>query len=249
MAGPTQLLQYGDSVEQQIEWWAPHGGTVGAVVVLIHGGFWRARYDCSLMHPLAVDLVARGIGVWNVEYRRVGSNGGDPATTTADVAEAVDRLASFVPEGSAQAMADAGMSTVVIGHSAGGHLATWVGGREEQPIVPALVISQAGVLDLYSAAAQRLGDGAVQDFLGGEPAEVPDRYRAATPHLHAGRVHCVHGSADDTVPVSQSLDARDAAGVAISTSVIEADHMDVIDPTHPAWDRQIELIEEVISRP
>lgn len=255
MAGPTQVLRYGDSREQRIEWWAPAGGAGGggaggsAVAILIHGGFWRARYDCSLMHPLAADLVARGIGVWNVEYRRVDSNGGDPAATTADVAVAVDRLATFVPDGSAGAVADAGIATIVVGHSAGGHLATWAGGREDQPLVPALVISQAGVLDLYAAAAQRLGDGAVQDFLGGEPEEVPDRYRAASPRLDTGRMHCVHGIGDDTVPLSQSVEPTDRAGRSLPVSVVDADHMQVIDPSHPAWARQVELIREAVGRP
>jgi acetyl esterase/lipase len=219
------------------------------VAILIHGGFWRARYDCSLMNPMAADLAARGIGVWNVEYRRVGTNGGDPAVTTADVADAVDLLASFVPAESAPTVAESGLPTVVVGHSAGGQLATWVGGRDDQPIVPALVISQAGVLDLEAAAVDRLGNGAVQDFLGGEPGEVPDRYRAATPVLHAGRTHCVHGVDDDTVPLSQSTDARDRDGTVLPVTVVAADHMQVIDPDHPAWRPQLELIQAELARP
>ena len=53
----------------------------------------------------------------------------------------------------------------------------------------------------------RLGDGATEAFLGGEPADVPDRYDDASPieHLPLGvPVLCVHGRADDVVPLSQS---------------------------------------------
>jgi acetyl esterase/lipase len=257
MTGPPRVLRYGPDPEQIVEWWSPRfdagqehrgagGETIRGVVVLIHGGFWRARYSASLMHPLALDLTARGIAVWNIEYRRVGSNGGDPAVTTGDAATATDLLA----EAASELLAGTSLPPVVIvGHSAGGHLAAWVGSRRDGAVIPRRIISQAGVLDLRAAADQRLGDGAVQDFLGGEPSEVPDRYVAAQPRIDASLLYAVHGAGDDTVPLAQSLNARDARGVAVSTSVVPAGHMDVIDPAHPAWDRQIELIEDVVSRP
>ena len=257
MTGPPRVLRYGDDPEQTVEWWSPASDTeaerrstgrsdVRGVVVLVHGGFWRARYSASLMHPLASDLTARGIGVWNIEYRRVGSNGGDPAVTTSDAGTATDLLVDAASE---LFTSSSPPPVVIVGHSAGGHLAAWVGGRRDGAVTPRRIISQAGVLDLEAAAEQRLGDGAVQDFLGGEPSEVPHRYIAAQPRIDTSLLHCVHGSDDDTVPLSQSLDARDASGVSVSTTVVAAGHMDVIDPAHPAWDRQIELIEEVLSRP
>jgi acetyl esterase/lipase len=45
------------------------------VAVLIHGGFWRARYGLDLERDIAADLVARGWTVWNIEYRRMGDGG------------------------------------------------------------------------------------------------------------------------------------------------------------------------------
>jgi acetyl esterase/lipase len=83
----------------------------GPVAVLIHGGFWRDRYDLTLMEPLAADLVARGWAAWNIEYRRLGSGGGVPETLD-DVAAAIDFLAE---------LDGVDLSRVVaIGHSAGG---------------------------------------------------------------------------------------------------------------------------------
>ena len=59
--------------------------------------------------------------MWNLEYRRVGSGGGWPATFD-DVAAGIDLLADL----------DVDTTRVVaIGHSAGGHLAVWAGGRRE----------------------------------------------------------------------------------------------------------------------
>ena len=62
-----------------------------AVVVVIHGGYWKARYDCSLMTGLCEDLARQGVAAWNLEYRRVGNGGGWPETF-ADVAAGVDLL-------------------------------------------------------------------------------------------------------------------------------------------------------------
>jgi len=61
------------------------------VAVLIHGGFWRARYGLDLEHSLAADLVARGWTVWNIEYRRIGEGGGWPETYD-DVCAAISAL-------------------------------------------------------------------------------------------------------------------------------------------------------------
>ena len=93
----------------------------GPVAVLIHGGFWRDRYDLTLMDALAEDLAARGWAAWNIEYRRLGNGGGVP-TTLEDVSAAIDFLAD------AARRPLAAWST--IGHSAGGHLAAWAATRE-----------------------------------------------------------------------------------------------------------------------
>lgn len=210
-------------------------------MALIHGGFWRERWDRTLMTPLAVDVARRGLAAWNLEYRRVGREGGWPATLL-DVAAGIDALAG-VPEIDARRV-------VVVGHSAGGHLALWAAGRhrlpEEAPgasprVVPCGAGSLAGVCDLVAAARDGVGAGAVHDLLGGEPDAVPDRYAVASPRalLPLGVPHLlVHGLRDDAVPSSQSREyavaARDA-GDDVELLEPDADHFDVIDPAHPAW--------------
>jgi acetyl esterase/lipase len=197
---------YGPDPDQCAELYVPQGTPRPGVVVIVHGGFWRAAYDASLGRPLAVDLVERGWVAWNIEYRRVGRGGGWP-TTFQDAADAIDLLADL----------DVDTSRVVaVGHSAGGHLATWAAGRTGlAPAAPGAsprvavtgVVSQAGVLDLRSAAAANVGGTAVRDLLGGTPDEVPERYRAADPVVAvplAARVVCVHSRPDDAVPFSQS---------------------------------------------
>ena len=84
-------IAYGDHPSQFGELTLP-AGDPRAVVVVVHGGFWRERFGLELGRPLAADLVAAGYAAWNVEYRRVGGGGGWPATFD-DVAAAVDFLA------------------------------------------------------------------------------------------------------------------------------------------------------------
>ena len=90
-------IEYGAAPQQFGDLWLPDDPSAGTlpVVVLVHGGFWRARYALDLMDPLAADLVDRGFAVWNVEYRRVGQDGGGFPGTLVDVGTAVDHLAAI----------------------------------------------------------------------------------------------------------------------------------------------------------
>jgi acetyl esterase/lipase len=140
---------------------------------------------------------------------------------------------------------------VGVGHSAGGHLAVWLDARPGLPAGapgagPAVrlsgVVSQAGVLDLDDAAEQDLGSGAVAALLGGLPSAVKERYGLASPvaRLPVGvPVVCVHGTADDRVPLRQSerfVSAARAAGDPVELVVLDGvDHFAVIDPATAAW--------------
>ena len=67
---------------------------------------------------------------------------------------------------------------VVVGHSAGGQLALCLAAHEASV---KSVVSLAGVVDLQQAWELHLSNNAVVDFLGGEPAHVPEHYREADP--------------------------------------------------------------------
>jgi acetyl esterase/lipase len=237
----TRTLRYGGHPDQFLELTLPEGSGPAPVVVVLHGGFWRAAYGIELARPLAADLAAAGWAAVAVEYRRVGTGGGWPGTLE-DVAAALDALAGE----DGLDLAD----VTVVGHSAGGHLAAWAAGRARLPegapgsgprVRVGAAVLQAGVLDLVRAAEQSLGRRATQEFLGGGPAEVPDRYAAADPVrlLPTGAdVLCVHGTGDDVVPPEQSeryAAAARAAGDRVQVRTVPGDHRVPIDPAGEAW--------------
>ncbi|WP_426245768.1 alpha/beta hydrolase family protein [Nocardioides sp. LHG3406-4] len=235
-----ERIAYGDGDAQFGELTRPSGSSRGLVVV-IHGGFWKAEYDLGLGRPLAADLAARGWTTWNIEFRRVGAGGGFPATFD-DVHAAIEKLADL----------DVDTSRVVtLGHSAGGHLATWAAARGRFDRWPTAVpvtevVSQAGVVDLTGAYDADLGSGAVAALMGGPPG--PD-YDLTDPLRQVpldAPVWCVHGRADTVVSPEQSVryvDRARAAGATAEVVEVDGDHFVVIDTDSEAWRRTVEILD------
>ncbi len=237
---------YGDDPSQYGDLLLP-GSTPRGVVVVVHGGFWKSAYDAgSLGLPLAEALAAEGWAAWNLEYRRVGAGpggGGGAPQTFDDVAAGIDLLAEL----------DVDTSTVVtLGHSAGGHLATWAAARGRHGWAEAVpvthVVSQAGVLDLRTAHADGLGAGAVEALLGHPPTEADARFDPAQQLPVGVPVWCVHARADANVPFSQSEEyvvRATAAGDTAELVEVDGDHFTVIDPGSEAWRRQLAILDTI----
>lgn len=245
----SRTIRYGDDPSQLAELRLPAGRPRG-VVVVIHGGFWKAAYDLSLGRPLAADLVERGWATLNLEYRRVGpagatgAGGGVPATLD-DVAAGIDALAGV--EG-------LDLSTVVtLGHSAGGHLAAWAAsrGRFERwagGVDVTAVVSQAGVLDLRAADRDGLGGGAVAAFLGHPPGPADDAVDPRRQLPLDVPLWCVHGRDDDIVPIDQSeqyVAAATAAGARAELVAVDGDHFVVIDLASEAWTKTLRILDSL----
>jgi dipeptidyl aminopeptidase/acylaminoacyl peptidase len=233
----------------------PRGASAGSglpLVVVLHGGFWRAAFDRKHVGPMAAALAAEGYLVCVPEFRRIGQAGGGWPGTFDDVAAAVDRLPPLVAA-VAPGTCDPGR-LLLAGHSAGAHLALWAAGRHLLPRdVPwradagsrpriAGVAALAPVSDLVACHRQRLGGGAAADLLGGGPEQHPQRYAVADPArlIPLGvPVRIVHGITDDRVPCEMSRSyaarARSAGDDAFLQELPGCGHFEVIDPRSAAW--------------
>lgn len=258
---PDAVLRYGSHPDHVADLRRPRrtpGSPPAPLLLLIHGGFWKAEYDRAHLAPMAASLSDAGYAVVVPEYRRVGQPGGGWPGTLADVALCCERLPRLLAEREGPTLDVE--RVVVIGHSAGGHLAVWAAARDRPGLGGAGlrggrlrsgglrsgdlrgVVSLAGVLNLELAARRRLDNDAVQGLLGGTPDEVPQRYAAADPirRLPLGvPVVCVHGRADAIVPIELSASyavAARAAGDAVElVELAGVEHFGLIDPLSTAW--------------
>jgi acetyl esterase/lipase len=231
-------VQYGADPNQFFELLRPSDSSIGSAV-MIHGGFWRAKYDLDHVRPFCAALAARGVTTANLEYRRVGQPGGGWPGSFEDVLAGV-RAASEV----------FGKPAVVIGHSAGGHLALRL---SSEPVSLRAIIALAPVANLRLAYELNLSNGAVAEFLGATPASAPEVYDEACPSKLSSPVPriLVHDIEDEDVPlaISRSFVAAHR-GDPVPPRLIEipqATHMDLIEPESAAGVEVIDIVVRLIT--
>jgi acetyl esterase/lipase len=239
-------VAYDDAPEQFADLRLPAGPGPFPALAFIHGGFWRSKYDLSHAGHICAALTEAGIATWNLEYRRIGNEGGGWPGTFQDIARGLRKLFEVAPEYDIDRD-----RVVVMGHSAGGHLAIWSAGLSRipkespvhaEPLPMRAAISLAGAVDLREVWRLGLGDGVVCDLLGGTPERVPDRYAAGSPAdlLPLGVPHVIiHGVDDDIVPLAIGegyvASAAKAGDDVTLLALPNTDHFAVIDPESEIW--------------
>ncbi|MFE9706076.1 alpha/beta hydrolase [Streptomyces sp. NPDC005930] len=263
---PDSTAGYGDHPDQVIDFYVPRGvagpGEAAPVVVVLHGGSWRAPYDRHHISPFAGFLAGRGFAVASVEYRR-GAEGpdaggpdaegsGDPVAgrwpdTFDDVAAALDALPELVRRHLPRADV---RRTVLTGHSAGGHLALWAAARHLLPADapwrtgrPAPlrgVVALAPIADFEVADKLGVCGGAARQLLGGGELFAERRpYADPALLLPTGiATTLVQGRADVDVPQAVAeayADAAAKAGEVVGVTLLEdVGHYPLIDPVADA---------------
>jgi acetyl esterase/lipase len=243
-------IPYGSDPNQVFDLRLPKNRASHPLVINIHGGFWRAKYDLLHGGHLCAALTAKGIATANLEYRRVGNEGGGWPGTFADIRSAYD----FLRQNAHPHNFDT-QKIVVMGHSAGAQLALCLAAHESSVT---RVISLAGVVDLQRAYQLHLSKDAVVEFLRGTPGDVPDHYREADPMqlgILQARQWLIHGSTDDDVPPSFSRDyvankQKRAGKEKEDAHLLEipgASHLDLIDPRTAAWEQVEQTVLQLLS--
>lgn len=239
-------IPYGDDPSQFGDLFLPPSNTQAAgVVLLLHGGCWRAQYGLEPMGKMARALADQGVAVWSLEYRRVGNGGGWP-NTYLDVAHGADLLRELAPKYNLDLD-----NVVVSGHSAGGHLALWSAARPllsaDSPIYTAdpikfkSVVAIAPVCDLERALAWDICTGATDVMGGGHPKEAWANYYQGSPSamLPIGVRHItLNGALDHIVPleyVTPFVETAEKLGDDASLVPIpDIGHFEIVMPDHSA---------------
>ncbi|CAF3265818.1 unnamed protein product [Rotaria socialis] len=259
---------YGPDPIQVIECHLPKGPYAPLVVLLIHGGFWSAKYNRSLEDAVGNDLLRFKTVVCNLDYRSIGNDGGYP-NTFYDVANGTDLIRTIAEEHGFNSD-----RIIVVGHSAGGQLGGYITGRfrlksnqpgySTNPVRPIAFVSQAGVNNLWDGCdhAEETGSGAVISFLGGKYQMYPERYvfssLAASSNLSIKvqypsqflplevPMQVITGSADITVPISQTITLAEQAKFAgdnCTEVIVEGeDHFVHLNISSKSWNRTLTFV-------
>lgn len=257
-------LPYGADPNQFADLRLPSTPGPHPVVVLVHGGCWKANYaTLADLAPMGDALKAEGIATWNLEYRRLGHSGGGWPGTYTDVGRGIDHLREVAPTYGLDLA-----RVAVVGHSAGGHLAMWAATRQRlspksplhaaSPLPLRGVINLAGTIDMRENIAHMESacrDTVVTSMLGGTPASLPQRYQevTATTMVPLGVPQIlVWGEHEDFVPLSlarRHVDAATRAGDRARLVVIPAiGHFESASPQSSAWPTVLEAIRSLLAR-
>lgn len=236
------------------------------VAIVIHGGCWLSKLGTyppqavalDNMRPLADALTTAGIATWNIEYRRLGDEGGGWPGTFRDVAAAADHIRALAREHRLDLK-----RVISIGHSAGAHFALWLAARPKlaatsdlytlDPVRLAGVVSLDGPADLKATIPlQRPVCGApvITDLVGGSPEERPERYRDASPIeqlplgvpqvFFTGQMFAAHAA-----PYEAAV--KRAGDVAEIIASPKAGHFVFIDPQSETWPQVMSSVRRLLA--
>lgn len=236
------------------------------VAIVVHGGCWvatlgtlpPAAVSLGNMRPMAAALTEAGIATWNIEYRRIDQPGGGWPGTFLDVGAAADFLRSIAEREQLDLK-----RVIAIGHSAGGHLAMWLGARARIPASSDLytknplplsgIVNLDGPADLKAALPVEkpiCGSPVVTTMMGGSPDGRADRYRAASPIelLPFGGRQVFLAGAMFGSQIEPYTAAATKAGESVQSKRYEkAGHFLFIDPQSEIWPDVVRSVRGVLS--
>jgi acetyl esterase/lipase len=259
---PSATIAYGSAPSQFAELFRPQGAGPFPVVVLVHGGCWTVEFGgIRQMHNVAGALAARGIAVWNVEYRRADEEGGGYPGTYLDMNAALDKLAAEAPRYQLDTR-----RIVAMGHSAGGQLVQWIGARGKiaptSPLFQRQLLPVRQIISLGGLADLRNEKDLIKSSCGRDMAQLAGAASAARPDIYAdtsaaelmpngSHTLLITGALDTISPpraafafADRALAAGDRADVLILPN---ASHYDEIAASSPAWNVVLAAVEQALG--
>ena len=224
---PSKIIHYGADALQYGQLWLPKTvNPANPIVVFIHGGCWLKDYDIKHTEAASTALAQAGYVVWSIEYRRIGNkNGGWPGSFD-DIKTAISK-AKTLPQFKDK--------MILMGHSAGGHLALLAGQyfyRLKDTSIQK-VIGLAPIVDVEQyAKGNNSCQSATPKFFGGPYSAYKSDYDKANPikqGFHPNTV-MIHGDKDTIVPITQSINSKQKL-----VTVSNAGHFDMIHTGTYAW--------------
>jgi acetyl esterase/lipase len=264
----SQRIAYGSGALQFAELRLPNTQPPHPLAIVVHGGCWLAKLGnmderavaLDNMRPLAAALTNAGIATWNVEYRRLGNEGGGWPGSFLDIGQAADFLRTIASEHQLDLT-----RVIAIGHSAGGHFATWLGVRHKiqkgSDLYTQNALRLSGVVNLDGPADLKAtiplqqpicGVPVITQLMGGSPEERPDRYRDGSPiellptglpqEVFAGRMFAKLAGPYEAA-------ARRVGDEVRTTVLADAGHFVFIDPTSAVWPEVLKSVQRMLRGP
>jgi len=267
----TDQITYGKDPLQFGELRVPPRSGPFPVAILVHGGCWSAKLkglpadvtSFELLRPIASALADAGIASWNIEYRRLGNEGGGWPGTYQDLSRATDLLRDLA----SRDHLDLGRA-IAIGHSSGGQLAMWLAARgrlpKDSPLYTDTPLPLKGVVDLdgppdletfWPMQQPMCGGPVITQFLGGTPAEFPGRYRegsiaALLPTGVRQELFVRANPAELKALLEQYVRVAEKAGEPVRMFTFKgSSHFDGINPKAPDWQDVMASVRSLLHNP
>ncbi|MFQ3229110.1 alpha/beta hydrolase [Reinekea sp.] len=224
----NKKIFYGSNDQQFVRCTRPASNTVLPVLVVIHGGYWKQSHtlDSYATKEIAEYFKNKPVVVWDIEYRRLAFAQSQGDINGLDMVSDVAQAMALIRNVAEQYGLDLN-NIVLMGHSAGGHLAACAGSQGEQDqhwpffransLVPQKMILVSAVLNLEMAmmgsGLQGIGQVSqpeqVEHLLSVEQRLSQSLLSVICPSQRqptANEIILIHGDHDEAVPHSQTLD-------------------------------------------
>lgn len=223
-----EKLFYGDSEQQYVEYWSPidvDSDSNLPALILIHGGCWSNSYRINQSYPIATAFALNGFHIWSIEYRATGDLGGGWPGTYDDIERALGYISSVEDNYYTD------RKQVVLGHSAGGHLALLAASNLDNDYK---TVGLAAITDLITYANESGGCNSLAiNFMKGSSIDIPEQYALASPQM-TGLTKDAYLFAGDIDPIVKTSQAS-SSGLPYEVAQ-ETGHFDWIHPGTASFD-------------